>query len=117
MAGTKAWDFSIDIEKEMDHVATLSWQHQSQIQEWLPWVGRHQMEPVKSLAEWKVALRERFHRRQRQLGIRRKRLVEVFTVTAWGEIPTVHQLQRDFPGLQASANLERLRRRLRTWRP
>jgi hypothetical protein len=42
----------------------------------------------------------------------------VFTVTGWGEIPTVEQLVRDFPGLLPEASrLDRLERRLRRWQP
>lgn len=116
MAGSKAWDLAIDIEDSFEEVALLSWQHQSQIREWLPWVGRHAMEPAKSLADWKTALRRRFEQRQRRLGIRRRSLVEVFAVTAWGEVPSMARLRRDFPRLVKGASLERLQRRLRVWR-
>jgi LmbE family N-acetylglucosaminyl deacetylase len=116
MAGARSWDIAVDIESVFEEVALLSWQHQSQIREWLPWVGRHAMEVPKSLADWETALRKRFQHRQRQWGIRRRSLVEVFSVTAWGEVPNLTQLQRDFPRLMGGASLDRLRRRLRSWR-
>jgi hypothetical protein len=115
MSGAKSWDLAVDIEDVFKEVALLSWQHQSQIREWLPWVGRHAMEPSKSLADWETALRKRFRRRQQQWGVRSRSLVEVFAVTAWGEIPSVAQLRRDFPRLIRGTSLDRLKRRLRVW--
>lgn len=116
MFGANAFDLVVDVEPAFDLVSRLTWCHQSQIREWLPWVGRHQMEPPASLDDWTDALRTRFLRRQRELGIRGRRIVEVFTVTAWGEVPPLDQLQRDFPPLAAASNLKRLAARLRQWR-
>ncbi len=115
-ADATAFDLAVDIEPVFPLVAELAWQHQSQISEWLPWVGRHQMEPPASPGDWARALRERYQRRQRALGIRSRRLVEVFTVTAWGEVPTLARLQGDFPGLSSGSHLRRLEARLRRWR-
>jgi len=95
----------------------MSWCHQSQIREWLPWVGRHGLAAPASPAEWRKTLRGRFHRQQRELGVSRRRAAEVFTVTAWGEVPGYQQIVADFPGrVAAPANLRRLRRRLALWR-
>lgn len=113
MAGVKGWDLAVDIGETFQEVALLSWQHQSQIREWLPWVGRHDMTPPASLSQWEKDLRVRFLTRQRRWGIRRQSPVEVFTVTGWGEKPSIAGLRRDFPGLQTGAALVRLRRRLR----
>lgn len=110
-----AFDLAVDIEPVFPLVAELAWQHQSQISEWLPWVGRHQMEPPASPDDWARALRKRFQRRQRALGIRSRHLVEVFTVTAWGDVPALAQLQEDFPGLSPASQLRRLGARLRRW--
>jgi hypothetical protein len=99
-----------------DRVAEMSWCHQSQISEWLPWIGRHQLEPPKDRDEWKIKLRERFRRQQRELGLPLDRALEVFTVTAWGVIPTWEQLTRDFPSLAVDPDREkRVRDRLRRW--
>jgi hypothetical protein len=77
-----------------------SWCHQSQIREWLPWVGRHEMEPPADLARWEVALRERFRRQRLGLGLGEGEPVEVFAVTRWGETVSRSMLERDFPGLK-----------------
>ncbi len=74
------------------------------------------MPPVKSLTEWKGVLRHRFQRQQRELGLPLDRAVEVFTVTAWGTVPTLEQLERDFPGLvMIPSRTERLRQKLQRW--
>ena len=48
----------------------------SQLLEWLPWVGRHQFQPARSLDEWRGMLRARLERRNRELGIAGPRLAE-----------------------------------------
>jgi LmbE family N-acetylglucosaminyl deacetylase len=118
MHGANAYDLAVDVTPAFDTISAMTWCHQSQIREWIPWVGRHHMEtPPATLKEWSTMLRNRFTRQQRDLGIRGRRLVEVFTVTAWGELPTVNQLRADFPGLATSARAwSRLEKRLRRWR-
>jgi hypothetical protein len=94
----------------------MSWCHQSQISEWLPWVGRHKMETRQTLWEWENALRDRFARRNREMGIETDRAIEVLSVTAWGAIPTVEQLLRDFPGVDVKhSRIDALQRRLAQW--
>lgn len=116
MAGGNGGDLVVDVEPAFDLIAEMSWCHQSQICEWLPWIGRHNMPPVKSLTEWKGVLRQRFQRQQRELGLPLDRAVEVFTVTAWGTVPTLEQLERDFPGLVTiPSRTERLRQKLQRW--
>lgn len=116
MAGANGGDLVVDVEPVFDQIAEMSWCHQSQICEWLPWIGRHNMPPVKSLTEWKAVLRQRFQRQQRELGLPLDRAAEMFTVTAWGTVPTLEQLERDFPGLIANrGRTEGLCQKLQRW--
>lgn len=116
MAGANAVDLVVDIEDTFDLVARQSWCHQSQINEWLPWVARHHIEPTRDLEAWKGKLRSRFQRQQRELGLPTERALEVFTVTAWGVVPTLDVLLRDFVGLvRDPARDSRLETRLRRW--
>ncbi|MBI4621635.1 MAG: PIG-L family deacetylase [Verrucomicrobia bacterium] len=116
MFGANAYDFAVDVEDSFRLVARLTWCHQSQIAEWLPWVGRHRMEPPADFEAWEATLRARFACKQKELGIRGRRAVEVFTVTAWGEVPDPAQIVKDFPLMAQKASLGRMRRRLRLWR-
>jgi LmbE family N-acetylglucosaminyl deacetylase len=117
MTGTSGYDLAVDVEEAFDKVCRMTWCHQSQIAEWLPWVGRHNLAPPENLDQWRETLRRRFDRQNRELGIDSPRATEVFTVTAWGEVPTVEQLVNDFPALDANAShLEPLRHRLARWR-
>ena len=117
MFGSTGYDLAVDVEEAFDRVAAMSWCHQSQISEWLPWVGRHDLAPPTDLDEWTRILRRRFEKQNRELGLNTGRATEVFTVTAWGEVPTVEQLLADFPPMNAEASrLEPLRRRLARWR-
>jgi LmbE family N-acetylglucosaminyl deacetylase len=117
MFGSTGFDLAIDVEEAFDRVAEMSWQHQSQITEWLPWVGRHDMDAPRSLEEWTQALRARFERKNRELGIATNRATEVFTVTAWGAVPTLEQLLRDLPQVVPErSHLPRLQQRLDRWR-
>jgi LmbE family N-acetylglucosaminyl deacetylase len=117
MSGANSFDLAVDVETAFDEICAMSWCHQSQIAEWLPWVGRHKMSPPRDFAEWKKILRARCLRRNRELGIQSKRAIEVFTATAWGEVPEPAQLERALPGIsKAHSNLHTLRTRLRKWR-
>ena len=117
MFGTTRHDLAVDVEEAFPRVCEMSWCHQSQIREWLPWVGRHDMQPPASLEEWSQALRERFRRKNRELGIHSDRAMEVFSVTAWGEVPTYEQLLRDIPNVSDGAShLDGLRTRIERWR-
>lgn len=116
MAGANAVDLVVDIDEAFDVVARQSWCHQSQINEWLPWVARHHIEPTANLESWKAKLRERFERQQREFGLPAGPAYEVFTVTAWGTVPTAETLLTDFPGLcMDAARVERLKNRLARW--
>jgi LmbE family N-acetylglucosaminyl deacetylase len=117
MFGANSFDFAVDVEEAFPKLCEMTWCHQSQIMEWLPWVGRHGMEAPKSFDDWSKLLRRRFQGHARELGIRTRRAVEVFTVTAWGAVPAFKQLLNDFPKIVPSvSNLSRLKSRLTTWR-
>jgi LmbE family N-acetylglucosaminyl deacetylase len=117
MGGANAFDFAVDVEAAFPLVTELTWCHASQIREWLPWVGRHQMAPPANVAEWSRTLRARFERKNRELELPPARAHEVFRVTAWGEVPTWDQLRADLPGLRATPAQEgKLVERLSRWR-
>lgn len=116
MAGANTADLVVDVDEAFDLIAEQSWCHQSQINEWLPWVARHHIEPTADVDAWKQKLRTRFARQSRELGLPAGRAHEAFAVTAWGIVPTVGQLQRDFPNLVGeAAREERLRAKLTRW--
>ena len=116
MAGANACDLVVDVEEAFDLIAAESWCHQSQINEWLPWVARHHIHPTADLAAWKRRERGRFDRQARELGLPAGAALEAFTVTAWGIVPSLAQLQRDFPNLVSDAGREaRLRDKLTRW--
>ena len=117
MAGENAFDLAVDVEDAFDSICDMTWCHQSQITEWIPWVGRHEMEVPQSKEDWCKALRKRFVKRNREMGLPFERIHEFFTVTAWGQIPTEPQLSKDFPNLnRAFSRLDDLRVRLTRWR-
>ena len=115
MFGANSFDLAVDVEDAFDTIGHITWCHHSQICEWIPWVGRHSMDVPKSRADWSKILRSRFQRQSRDLGLQTDHAVEVFRVTAWGEVPKFEQLQRDFPNLIAHPNLDALRQRLKLW--
>ncbi len=117
MFGNNGFDLAIEVDDVFDTICEMTWCHQSQIVEWIPWVGRHAMEAPQSMEEWKKTLRRRFIKRNREMGLPFDRIHEFFTVTAWGEIPTEAQISKDFPGLnRAFSHMEDLRVRLNRWR-
>ncbi|MBU6400026.1 MAG: PIG-L family deacetylase [Verrucomicrobia bacterium] len=117
MFGANSYDLAVDVEAAFASICEMSWCHQSQITEWLPWVGRHNLQPPRSPADWAKTLRQRFDRKNRELGIRSTRAFEVFSVTAWGEIPRWEQLAADLPAMAPEhSNRDQLERRLTAWR-
>ena len=117
MAGENAFDLAIDVENAFDALCEMTWCHQSQIVEWLPWVGRHSMPVPRSMDDWRSVLRNRFLRRNRELGLPGDRLHEFFTVTAWGDVPSEERIMKELPAINARcSNLEALRKRLQRWR-
>jgi LmbE family N-acetylglucosaminyl deacetylase len=116
MSGANAFDLALEVEPVFDRIAAMTWCHQSQLTEWLPWVGRHNLRAPRSLEEWSATLRARFERRNRELGIHSPRPCEVFTLTAWGEVPAFEQVVGDLPGVSPEfSHLPALQQRLRRW--
>jgi LmbE family N-acetylglucosaminyl deacetylase len=113
MAGSGAWDLAVDVKEAFSKICEMSWCHQSQIAEWLPWVGRHDMEAPQTLSDWTATMRRRFEQKNRKLGIDSNRPLEFFNVTAWGIVPRYEQILEDFPNVvREASNLTRLRERL-----
>lgn len=111
-----AFDLAVDVEEAFEAMSRMSWCHQSQISEWLPWVGRHDMKPPRSEREWAEALRDRIRKRNRELAINSERAMEVFTVTAWGRVPEYEQILTDLPNIVPQfSHLEGLRKKLSRW--
>lgn len=116
MAAGGGFDLVIDVEETFEAICEMSYCHQSQIAQWLPWIGRHEMEVISSFPEWRKALRKRFTRRNQVLGIDSSHALEFFNVTAWGTIPSCEQLLKDFPNIQPQfSRLDALRARLAQW--
>ena len=116
MAGGHGHDLAVDVSTVVDFAAELAWCHESQLKEWLPWVDRHNLRAPASLEAWKPQFREVLSRRKNALGIQTPGIFEVFSVTAWGVVPTLANLIRDLPGLSREASrLDRLAARLDGW--
>jgi LmbE family N-acetylglucosaminyl deacetylase len=117
MAGENAFDLAIDVEEAFAVMADEAFAHQSQVTEWIPWVGRHDMAPPKTIDECRAILRRRFLKRNREMGIQSNRIFEFYTVTAWGAVPTLEAVLRDIPNIVAEfSRLEKLAARLKRWR-
>jgi LmbE family N-acetylglucosaminyl deacetylase len=113
-AGANSHDFAVDVEDAFQEICAMSWCHQSQIMEWLPWVGRHKLELPRSLEDWSRVLRARFKHKNRDLGVKTERALEVFTVTGWGTVPDYDRLLSDLPTLfEPASMLESLRVKLK----
>jgi LmbE family N-acetylglucosaminyl deacetylase len=116
MAAGGGFDLVIDVEEVFEVICQMAYCHQSQIAQWLPWIGRHEMETITGFPEWLRAMRKRFTRRNQLLGIDSPHALEFFNVTAWGTIPSFDQLLKDFPNIQVKySRLDALRNRLDQW--
>jgi LmbE family N-acetylglucosaminyl deacetylase len=117
MAGENAFDLAVDVEEAFEAMSEMAFCHRSQIAEWIPWVGRHDMAPPKTIEEWQAILRRRCLKRNREMGIQSNRVFEFYTVTAWGQVPALDDLLRDIPNVVAEfSQLDALEKRLRRWR-
>jgi LmbE family N-acetylglucosaminyl deacetylase len=107
--GANGYHIAVDVEAQFERICAMSWCHQSQISEWLPWVGRHEMDAPSSPADWRKTMRRRFDRKNRELDITTGRALEVFTITSWGTVPSVAQILEDFPSVaKEHSRVERL---------
>ena len=114
--GENSYDFAVDIDPVFDQVSQMYYCHRSQLQEWLPWVARHSLQAPNSLEDWTQQLRERIRRRNQALGVKSDHPTEVFTLTAWGAIPTLEQLRKDLPPLLTDAcHFDAVEAKLRRW--
>lgn len=112
-AGANAYDFAVDVEPAFEQIAAMSWCHQSQICEWLPWVGRHKLELPKTQEDWAGILRHRFEHKNRDLGVETRKALEVYTVSGWGAVPTWEELEAEIPNLCSEfSNIDRLKAKL-----
>lgn len=96
-------DLVVDVTGSFDQIVRQSWCHQSQIREWLPWVGRHGIAPVETLQQWEESLRQRFRKQRLALGLGDGSPVEVFSLTSWGQVADRAAVLRDFPPIQGWA--------------
>jgi len=60
----------VDVEAVFPTICAMSWCHQSQVNEWLPWVAPGTHQPCQTLADWAKVMRRRCARRNQVLGIR-----------------------------------------------
>jgi len=111
MLGDNSFDLAININDAFEAIAEMSWCHQSQIMEWLPWVGGEEV--PKNFANWKEILRNRFLKRNKDAGVDSENLYEFYTLTGWGNCPTVRQLLKDLPNVdQEVSNMLQLKRKI-----
>jgi LmbE family N-acetylglucosaminyl deacetylase len=110
-------DFAVCIDDEFDAKIAMSWCHQSQITEWLPWVmGRDPKETPKTIEEYKNGLIKGAQARNLKMKIKKQGMFEYYTVTAWGTIPTFETLQKDFPAIEKEViPIAKLQEKLVLW--
>ena len=110
-------DFAVNIEDEFDVKAAMSWCHQSQIKEWLPWVMGREIKTIpKTIEEYKTIQRENALKFIKKMNIKKQGLFEYYTVTAWGSIPTFESILNDFPVIDKEAiPLSKLQEKLNLW--
>lgn len=117
MEGANAVDLAVPMGPAFETVSSMAWCHQSQIREWLPWVGRHNLEAPATLEDWNRVFRARCLGRNRALGLKSNEPHEFFTLTAWGEVPDSLAAVGFPSGWVASpAQQRRLSERIRRWR-
>jgi LmbE family N-acetylglucosaminyl deacetylase len=111
--GANTHDIAVDVEPQFEQICAMSYCHQSQVSEWLPWVGRHDTDAPATPADWQKTMRRRFDRKNSELGLKTAHALEVFTITSWGTVPTVEQVLADFPSVaREHSRLDRLGERL-----
>ena len=110
-------DVAFNVEPVFDIPIRTTYAHQSQIKEWLPWVTPNDFSTPQDLEEWKSILKNIYHAKSRKMGIIPEKILEAFTITAWGTIPSYEQLIEDLPSMDEEAsNLDALKIRLSQWK-
>lgn len=99
MQGANAFNLAVNVEEAFPLICEESWCHQSQIREWLPWVGRHDMEVPSNLADWTTTMRKRFEVNKARLNVKADCALEFFNLTSWGEAADQEQILKDFPNV------------------
>ena len=113
MGGAKAYDLAVDVEEAFPKICEMSWCHQSQITEWLPWGDGMTWPRRRRWPNGRKPCGSRFESNQRKLGLHSTKALEFFNVTGWGIVPTCEQILRDFPSIAREASsLGRLKERL-----
>lgn len=116
MTGANAFDLAVNVEEAFDKIVEMTWCHQSQISEWLPWVDRHQLKKSTDKSEWSTELRKVSRRRNEEMGIDANTATEFFKITAWGKIPSGDKIMSDFPLLiDPDVSSSQLKERLAKW--
>ena len=103
MKGANSYDFAVNIDAAFDHVVDMTWCHQSQICEWLPWVDRHGITTPRSKEDWAGQLKTKLEEVRNEMGIETNGLFEFFQLTHWGTIPTAERLFQDIPIIHDNA--------------
>ncbi len=116
MFGANQYDLAVDVEDAFPLIAACAYCHRSQFQEWIPWIGRHEIRGPTTIEEWSEALRRRMARQRQDMRVGGDRALEFFTATAWGAAPTMEGLERDFPSLcRTHSRLGALGEKLSRW--
>lgn len=106
----------VDISNVFDKVVEMSWCHQSQICEWLPWVGRHGIKTPLNINQWYKQMEVRYSIRAHKLGLPETMKVEAFSLTSWGRVPQFDELCENFPNLiMIPERIQRLKRKIERW--
>jgi len=93
-------DLVVDVSGSFDQIVWQSWCHQSQIREWLPWVGRHGIDRIGTMDQWETVLRRRFRDQRVGIGLGEGAPLEAFSLTSWGQSADWERLSRDFPAFE-----------------
>ncbi len=88
-------DLIIDITDEISTKAEAFYQHVSQVDEWLPWVGRYPK--PNNVNELQERLARRSAKIAADFGLK-DGVYEAYTLTAWGSIPSLEDVKTFFPG-------------------
>lgn len=116
MSGANAYDLAVDVEPAFNQIVDMTWCHQSQIVEWLPWVDRHNLKKPEDKSDWSNEVRNVIKRRNSEMELQTDDAVEFFRITAWGVIPTAEQLVGNFPSvINPDHTLLRVSERLARW--